>query len=90
MLDRLERGDLRLGVRLDNVGETLQRVDRAVTRLSASIVIGALVVASAILGAVALQGQSVVWAVAASVVGFLSAVALALWLAYASWRAGRR
>lgn len=90
MLDHLERGDLRLGVRLDDVGETLRRVDRAVTRLSASIVIGALVVASAILGAVALQGQSVVWAAVASVVGFLSAAALALWLAYASWRAGRR
>ncbi len=90
MLDRLERGDLRLGVRLDDVREALQRVDRTMTRLSVSIVVGALVIASAILGAVALWGQSPIWAAVGSAVGVLTAVAFGLWLAYASWRAGRR
>lgn len=89
MLDRLERGDLRLGVRLDDVRETLQRVDRTMTRLSVSVIIGALVIASAIVGAVALRGQSPIWAGVASVVGVLTAVAFGLWLVYASWRAGR-
>ncbi len=90
MLDRLERGDLRLGVRLDDAKEALQRVDRTMTRLSVSIVIGALIIASAILGAVALQGQSPTWAIAASVISSLTAVVFGLWLGYASWRAGRR
>ncbi len=90
MLDRLERGDLRLGVRLDDAKEALQRVDRTMTRLSVSIVIGALIIASAILGAVALQGQSPTWAIAASVISSLTAVVFGLWLVYASWRAGRR
>ncbi|MBC7259370.1 MAG: AarF/ABC1/UbiB kinase family protein [Chloroflexi bacterium] len=90
LLDRLERGDLRLGVRLDDVRESLQRVDRTMTRLSASVVVGALVVASAILGAAALWEQARVWAAVASGLAMLLAIALGLWLAYASWRAGRR
>ncbi len=90
MLDRLERGDLRLGVRLDDVRDALQRADRTMTRLSVSVIVGALVVASAILGAVALRGQPPIWAGVASIIGAVSAMAFGLWLVYASWRAGRR
>ena len=89
LLDRIERGELEVGLRLADLDRTVSRLDNIGNRLAISLLIAALVVGLALLiPTMAAGGRGIAyWLVVA---GFVAAAALGLSLLLSMWRAGRR
>jgi ubiquinone biosynthesis protein len=86
MLRGLERGELPFVVKIDPMRETMDRLDRLITRLSFSILIAAFVIGIAFVMPVA-TGNSLLLALA--ILGFVAVIMLGVWLIYSVIRSGR-
>lgn len=86
LLRNLQQGTLPLNLKIGGNEETLHRVDRMMTRLSLSLLISSLIIGLAFLLPVA-SGNNIVLALVA--MGFLSVLALGVWLLISILRGGR-
>jgi ubiquinone biosynthesis protein len=87
VLTRAESGRLKLRVEYDRLEEPLGRLDVMANRLAYSLVVAAILIASAILSQieVVVLGTTV----PLGVIGFLFAAVLGIWLLYSIFRSGR-
>jgi ubiquinone biosynthesis protein len=89
LLNRAERGELGMQVRLPDLPQTTQSLDRIANRLSVSILTAAFIIALAWVIPTLDLGWPwglVAWIV---VLGFVIMIALGLWLLWNIWRSGR-
>ncbi len=85
IVERIERGNLQVRVRDDSRTTHLDRWDRMASRLAASILIAAFIVAVALLIPLLASDTWRVLAVVLIVLAFLNATALTLWLVISTW-----
>ncbi len=86
LLRGLQQGELPLGLKVGANQETLDRVDRLITRLSLSLLISSLIVGLAVL--LPLASNNII-VLAPVVIGFLSVLALGLWFLFSILRGAK-
>ncbi len=84
IVERIEGGDLRLVVREEERSSELQRMDRMASRLAASLLIAAFVVAVSLLVPLLASEQWRLLAIVLIVLGFVNATILMVWLVLSS------
>lgn len=85
ILDRVQQGDLRVGLHHRNLDELVREIDRASTRLSTSLLVSAIVLASSIL-VLADVGPQFNGMPAIGLAGFILAGFVGAWLIYSILR----
>ncbi len=85
IVERVERGDLRVVVRDEQNPSQLQRMDRMASRLAASVLIAAFVIGVSLLVPLLASEQWRIIAIALIVLGFINATLLTFWLLVSSF-----
>lgn len=89
ILAKIESDRLKLRVELDNIHETMGRLDIIANRISYSLVVSAILVASALMCQVEATQFFGLGVSTLGLVGFLVAGIMGFWLAYSIFRSGR-
>ncbi len=89
LLTQAQRGQLRFGIDVFQMDRHLDRIDRALTRVSMAIVIAALVMGSSMVMSFSEAKMPVGLSVFA-MLGFAGSVLGGFWLIYSTWRGGGR
>jgi len=89
LLDQVQRGDLVVGVRVDQLDELLTRVERVATRLGVAVVIAALILGLSLLIPPFFPSGWQPWGGFLPLAGFVATSVVGLWWVWANWRSGR-